>query len=619
MMRTLIRCGALFTAIGLGACQLEVTNPNNPSQVQVKNTPADLDNFLGTLYRRWHGALYGRIANVWGMANIISFENYSTLANECQNQRYPIGSGGASDAAPNNNAVGNSCAGDQNAVYFIMSETARGASDVLHRMNEGLSFGSPAQDARNRAFAEFIRGVSLGYIAMIYDSASVITPDDPISPQGTAEPGDLAKYTAVGAEALAALDNAVTAATAAQTATGGANFPLPSNWMFTSQPSSVSATEFIKIVRSYRARVRASMPRYPDAAACAQGGSQNLCAEEMMAGDVDWTKVRDDAANGITSDLRITTSTVTGPGDSWVNQWYAYTTWHQMTPFIVGMGDVTGAYASWVATPIGTRGAGVFFMQTPDQRWPQGADRTAQRADFQLAGNANDPGCSGASQVCRRFFRNRDVADQVSGNWGASQYDHVRYYSWKTSGSGTGQNGPFPFFLKAENDLLQAEAEFRLGNYAAVLPLVNRTRTACGPGSTPSGCTPRPTGNGLTGEPGGGLPALTAADNTTAIPGGDTNCVPKRAVNALDTGGGTITCGTLWDALKWEKWMETAYGHFAAWFFDNRRWGVLAERAPVDWAPPYEDLQTRFRVGLQIYSTGGPVPYHRAAQSIYGW
>jgi hypothetical protein len=552
------------------------------------------------------------------MANIMSFENYSTLANNCQNQRYPV-----PDAAANVNVVGNSCAGEQNSVYNIASESARGASDVLLKMNDGLSFGSAAQDARNRAFAEFIRGISLGYLALVYDSAAVITPADPISPQGTAEPGELSKYTALFEEAMVALENAVVSATAAKTAAGGGNFPLPSNWMFTFQPSSVTADEFIKIVRSYRARIRANMARYPDAAACGAGGANNVCAEEITAADIDWTAVRDDAANGITSDLRITTSTVTAPNSTWIGQWYAYTTWHQMTPFLVGMGDVSGAYASWVAAPISTRGAGVFIMVTPDQRWPQGADRAAQRADFTLAGasgSTTNIGCSNANQVCKRFFRNRDVSDQVSNNWGASQYDHTRYYSWRTSGvSGTGQNGPMPFFLKAENDMLQAEAEFRLGNFAAVVPLVNRTRTACGFGNLPAGCTTRPTGNGLTGEPGGGLPALVAADNTTPVPGGATDCVPKRAVNATAAGGGTVTCGTLWDALKWEKRMETAYGHFAAWYLDSRRWGDLAINVPVDWAPPYEDLQTRFRVGLQIYSTGGPNPYHRAAQSGYGW
>lgn len=608
-MRTLIQCGALLGAFGLGACELVVINPNDPSQVQVKGTPSDLNNFLGTLYRRWHSGLYGTGGNVWGMMNIMSFENFSSLANFCQNRSYPV-----PDAAPADNQVGNSCAVEQALIYNRHSETARGASDVLRRMDDGLSFGSPAQDIRNRAFAEFIRGLSLGYIAMVYDSAAVITPGDPLTPAGTAESGELAKYPAVFAEAMVAFQNAIDAASDPN-ASGAGGFPLPSNWMFTSQPATVTAAEFIKIVRSYRARIRASVPRYPNAAACAAGGLKNVCADEITADDVDWAAVAADAQNGITSDLRITTSTVTGPDMTWVGTyWLSYTTWHQMTPFISGMADTTGSYAAWLALPIAQRGVGsVFFMQTPDQRWPQGASRAAQRTDLEIAD------CSETNEVCPRFFVNRATADPIVNIWGASQYDFARFISWRTSGSGgTGQNGPFPFFTKAELDLLQAEALFRQGNFAAALPLVNRTRTACGPGGVPAGCTTRPAGNGLAGEPGGGLPALVAADNSTPVPGGN-GCVPKRAVNGADAGGGTVVCGTLFDALKWEKRMQTAYTHFAAWFMDSRRWGDLAGGVPVDWATPYQDLQVRLRAGTQIYSTGGPNPYHGSAGSSYGW
>jgi hypothetical protein len=597
--------------VGLGACSLDlvIINPNDPSQVQVKGTPADLDNFLGSLYRRWHSGLYGTTGNVWGMMNIMSFENYSTLANNCQNRSYPVPS-----AAPADNQLGNACQGEQALIYNRHSETGRGAADVLRRMNEGLSFGSPGQDARNRAFAEFIRGISLGYLAIVYDSSAMTKPDDPLSPAGTAEPGELSKYPAVAEEALLALQNAVDAASD-PVASGPGGFPLPSNWMFTAQPASVTAAEFIKIVWSYRARIRASVVRYPDAAACAAGGANNTCAEEITAADVDWAAVAADAENGISGDLRITTSTVTGPANAWVNQWLTYTTWHQMTPFIAGMADTTGSYAAWLGLPLDQRGVGsVFFMQTPDQRWPKGSTRGEQRDDLDFSE------CAGANQVCKRFFVNRSSSDPVVNQWGVSQYDFTRFISWKTSGnSGTGQNGPMVFMTKAEMDLLQAEALFRQGNFAGVLPLVNRTRTACGPGNVPAGCSARPAGNGLTGEPGGGLPALVAADNSTPVPGGSNGCVPKRAVNAADGGGGTVTCGTLWDALKWEKRMETAYTTFAPWFLDSRRWGDLPEGAPVDWATPYQDLQVRLRTGLAIYSTGGPNPYHGAALSSYGW
>jgi hypothetical protein len=70
----------------------------------------------------------------------------------------------------------------------------------------------------------------------------------------------------------------------------------------------------------------------------------------------------------------------------------------------------------------------------------------------------------------------------------------------------------------------------------------------------------------------------------------------------------------LWDALKWEKRIETAYTHFAGWFFDGRGWGDLVQGTPLDWAPPFAELQARFRVGSQIYTAPAVAP-----ASTYGW
>ena len=50
-----------------------------------------------------------------------------------------------------------------------------------------------------------------------------------------------------------------------------------------------------------------------------------------------------------------------------------------------------------------------------------------------------------------------------------------------------------------------------------------------------------------------GLPAITAFDATTPVPGGARGCVPKMPQ------GSTVTCGNLWEALKYEKRIETAY------------------------------------------------------------
>src|ERR1044072_6736317 len=441
MNRSLIPCGAFPRALGLGACELAVNNPNNPGTKQVKATPADLENFLGTQYRRWHSALYGTTGNVWGMANIMSFEDFSTLANNCQNSRYPV----PKTAPANNNAVGNTCGGEQNLIYFRASEVARGASDVLKALDGGLTFGSAGRGARGRAFAQCLRAVSLGYLAIVYDSAAITSPTDAVSAQGTAIPAELSGYQDVMAAALDALDQSIAAATA-----DGSGFPLESNGIFTSQPSSVTAAEFLKIVHSYAARLRANVARNPTERAA-----------------VDWTKVIADAQAGITQDLLITTSTVTGPNDTWVGQWYSYTTWHQMTPFIIGMADTTGICAVWLPTPLTSRVASYkFFMITPDQRFPQGATRAAQQADFTLAGttgSATNPGCTAAAQTCKRCFVNRTTSDPASSpSWGGSQYDHARFFSWRTSGSGgSGPNGPMTFMTGAEMNLLEAEGDFR--------------------------------------------------------------------------------------------------------------------------------------------------------------
>lgn len=595
MLRNAIRCGALAAVLGAAACEMEVPNENEPSRTQIKAQVADLENFLGTTYRRWHQGLYGFTSNVWGMANVMSFENFSTLSNNCQGQRVGI------PRPMNDNQVGNVCATEQARVYTIASEAARGASDVLVRMGEsGFTFGTAGKDARARAFAQFIRGISLGYLAMVYDSAAIVSPDDPVE-GGTAVPQELSHWSAVVAAAMEAFDASLAASTGMDN--------LDANWMFWAGTGTgtgavaMPAAEFVKIVRSYRARIRASVARTP--------------AERAA---VDWDAVIADAQAGITVDHRIATTqtnnNLTGPNNTWVNQWYSYTTWHQMTPFIFGMADTSGSYAAWIEQPLNVRGEGSkFFLITPDQRFPQGDTRAAQQEDFRLAGSTQSSGCSTANSVCKRFFRNRDVADPPSSPaWGGSQYDHTRHYSWRTAGAGgNAQTGPFPFFTKAELDLLAAEGYFRKGDYASAAALVNVTRTACGPDDVPAGCTARPVGNGRVGDPGGGL-APAPADATSPVPGSAAGCVPKRPVNASSAGGGTITCGTLWDALKWEKRIETAFTHFAGWFFDGRGWGDLVQGTPLDWAPPFAELQARFRVGSQIYTAPAVAP-----ASTYGW
>ncbi|CAN5159991.1 hypothetical protein BH09GEM1_BH09GEM1_32030 [soil metagenome] len=559
MNRTWIRTGALVVALlGTGACDLVVSNPNQPETARVLASSTDVESLIGTYYKRWHEGLYRTTGNVALMGYVQSFEDFSSLSNNCMGQRVTI------PRPPNDNSIGNGCAGEQQKVYSYMNEVNRVASSVLATLNKpGFTLGSTNQDNRAKAFAQFLRGISLGYAALVYDSSAVV--DETTDAQ---DPGALKGYADVAAASEDALQKAIDYANAA--GTGGNGFPLPASWI----PSTTTfdKVEFIKLARSYRARIRANVARTP--------------AERAA---VDWTLVIADAQNGISANHDNITNTVSGPFNGVVDQIYSYGTWHQMSPFIIGMADTSGAFASWIAKPLAARGAdGSFFMVTPDLRWPQGTTRAAQQTDFALAQ------CNGASQVCKRYFVNRPTANDPpsSPTWGLSNYDHARWWSWRTAGDATARNGKLVFMTLAEMNLLEAEGQLRKGQFAAAATLINKTRVA-----------------------NGGLLPVTALDAVSPVPGGSA-CVPK--VPAAP-GFNTLACGNMMEALKWEKRNETAYTGFIQWFMDGRGWGDLPEGTPLEWAPPYQDLQARGKSGAQIYSLGGGSLPFSAAKGTYGY
>jgi len=561
MIRKILRYAAIAGAAGLLGCtdkQLNVVNPNSGDTQRVLGTPNDAEALISTYWKRWMSGMYGSITDVEGMADIFGMMSYSSLANNCMNSHAPF------TGATNFNSPGNTCLSEQYRLYSILGEVERVASSFLTAEAGGLTLGSPARDARAKSYAEYLRGISLGYLALMHDSAAVVSPG-----MDAQDPGKLAAYPVVAESAYAALQRSIDYATANESGANG--FPLPTTWI--NSPTTYTSAEFVKLVKSYRARFRANVARTPAERAAAK-----------------WDLIIADAQGGLTSDQIITTNTVSGPFRSWVAQYDTYGLWHQMPPMIIGMGDVSGSYASYLATALTDRGSGnnAFFMVTPDLRFPQGATRAAQQADFPITS------CQGAAQTCKRYFANRIGNDQFAGlGWAWSNYDFVRFHSWRQAGDGgSGQNGNIPLFAKTELDMLQAEGLIRQGNYAAAAALINVTRVK------------------------NGLPALTAFDNTTPVPGG-ANCVPKMPV-----GGNTVTCGNMMEAMKWEKRMETAFIAFTPWYLDARGWGDLGQDTPLFWATPYQDLQARGYTVAQVYGAGigaGNAAGSSAGKSTYGW
>src|SRR3954462_14822008 len=121
----LLTAGAIIGLGGCGDSALEVANPNSADASRVLATPNDVENLLGSYYRRFMSGTTGTFTNIGGMASVQSFENYSTLSNGCMAQRVPI------PRPANDNTLGNGCANEQAGMYNRESEVLHVATQIL--------------------------------------------------------------------------------------------------------------------------------------------------------------------------------------------------------------------------------------------------------------------------------------------------------------------------------------------------------------------------------------------------------------------------------------------------------------------------------------------------------
>jgi len=321
-----------------------------------------------------------------------------------------------------------------------------------------------------------------------------------------------------------------------------------------SSGTEVSMARFQQIARSLKAKFRA-----------------NVARTKAERDAVDWAAVVADASAGITEHWIVNLSATTGWSQSIISTLRQGTNWAQMTPFILGMADTSGGYQAWLAQPLMERTP--FLLRTPDKRFPSGDTRAEQIANSVASRNGPPAG----SIV---YFRARPVGEDSPGEpWGTWFYDNHRFWGITANGG----NGPFVLMSVTESDMLAAEGQIRRGNFAAAATLIDKSRTRAG------------------------LPSVAAiTNNTTPVPGGNA-CVPR-----VPTGTGAATvCGNLFEAMKWEKRVETSFTGYAQWFFDSRGWGDLVEGTPLEWPVPYQELFARQRPS---YTTTA-----RAARSTYGF
>jgi hypothetical protein len=210
----------------------------------------------------------------------------------------------------------------------------------------------------------------------------------------------------------------------------------------------------------------------------------------------------------------------------------------RMDYMALGPGDVSGGFQTWFATASDNRMP--FQMNSPDRR-------------------IQGPG--GPAEAGKYFAYN------LNSIWPADRgtYRYSWYYYLHLGAGDSWYIGPQPWVTTVEMDLLEAEALIRLGSADQAVALINKTRVANGE-----------------------LPPVTIDG-----PPDDAACVPKKMA------GG---CGSLWDALVYEKNLELAGVEGAVSWWDARGWGTLQEGTPVHFPIRGTELDN---LGVPNYTFGG--------------
>ena len=548
----------LLAGVGVVACAdpLDVPNQNDPDRTRTFSNPQDLQVFVSGLYAvALQANITGSNDGLLTQMYVMSMENTSGLAN------FAMGPRGAIPRAPITNQRGSQGNAGNYYDFFRGHRAAREAALAIAALKK-LNLGSATAQDRANAFARFAQGVALGNLSLAYDSAAILTEFD--NPEADASVVvALSGARAVNAAALRYLDSAIAIAQADKDA-----FPLPVQANFWFNGLATTQAEFIQLARSYKAIFRASIARTP----------AERADSSRSGGIVAWDSVIADANAGITADFATLMDAANGWDVQWYQQIYAGAQWHQMSQFWLGMADTSSPSnyldylnkANSVRVPI--------LIVSPDKRIPSGTSRTTQNAATTTAGQpfANTP-----------YFRNRPSGSDVSGEpLQVSMYDFWRGRQFQQAA----RVGRYPVMTAAQIRLLAAEGYIRTGNFAEAIRRINVSR------------------NGI----GGLAPIDSTITDTIAVVSGGNSCVPKVPVM---TSPRTLKCGNVWDALKYEYRMETAYTGYGSWFFAMRGWGDLPQYTTTQWPVPYNEMDAR---GEGFYGFGGPGGQSAAGPGNYG-
>jgi hypothetical protein len=415
----------VVSAVLLAGCNdLDVTNPNEPDRDRVLSSPQDVQALISTSYQAYFdnaqqtnpGLPTAAMAdNITGGFFDFGVFDVSTEPRSIFNAS-PLNTRGFVGRAP------------WSRLYPVISNI----NDALAAIDGGLAIttgpGGADETPRALAFGKFVQGISLGYLALYYDQALIVTEDTDLEQM---DPTDFQPFAVVLDTALAILDEAIAIANANDFTT-----PPSVDWV---NGVTLTSDDLIRVINSYAARLLAYSPRTWD---------------ERVA--VDWNEVISRIDAGITEDLapdglldvwesnmrRLYTRVRARPGD------------HVRPDYIaLGPADTSGAFQTWFNTQSANRMP--FQISTPDRRihGAAGPDEEGLYVGYNL--------------------NTIWAEDRGTYRWS--------YYYFHRDGTGdTWNTGPQVTMSRTEMDLLKAEALIRLNRAAEAVPLINATRVQNG-------------------------------------------------------------------------------------------------------------------------------------------
>lgn len=397
-------------SLALLSCKnLETVNNNNPDLEGVLSSGADLRTVLNGAYLSWWRAIHGEYPVI---ALGVTADAYGLAWEDFGAQRM----GKEPRTAYNNRSTeSNEYQQIAEVPWYGCLSAVSTANDILKALDNGVSIDKDGPlDESIRAAAYMLRGLSWGYLGLIFDQGLIT---DEMTDLNADIP--FVDYREMIDASVKELERAIRSA-------GIAGIDFTHSYF---NGVTMDSKQFSDLCHSYAARFLAQWPRTE--------------AEYSM---VDWAKVLEHAEQGIRSDF-----SPIADGNFW-------TSYHKYTF------DQTGEGPFWAR--VDQRLVAALDPSQPT-RYPEVAAQGEAPLGSPMASSADQRLSTDFVFVQIQHF----PADL--GEWHYSHYKHNRNISDPTFAGDGATMGPMPAFLQADNILLEAEALLNLNRLGEAVNTIN--------------------------------------------------------------------------------------------------------------------------------------------------